>query len=319
MSTVFIDRKDIEIRVDGNSLSFYAKGQKDGSLPLAPLKRLVIIGNVKIDSSVLYKLVNNGISVVFLTGKLRYGCTLSGPIHNNGILRVKQYEKSLSDFSLQLSREVLKKKIASQRDFISEIKNLKPALAMQVENALEILNKALSNIENISTVSIDSLRGIEGSASSVYFTIYSKIFPDSLNFLKRVKRPPKDPVNAMLSFCYTLLHYEIVREIQLIGLDPTIGFYHQFEYGRESLACDLVEIFRVSVDRLVYELFRDKHLSKKDFMQDEESGGVYLKKAGRKKFYPLYEQWAQKHRSSWREEVQTLARRILEEKNSLSD
>lgn len=317
MSTVFIDRKDIEIRVDGNSINFYVKGKKDGSLPLSPLKRVVIVGNVKIETSVLYKLVNHGITVLFLTGKLKYSGILNGPLHNNGLLRVKQYQKSLSGFSLKFAKELIKRKIVSQRDFLSEIREIKKALAMQADRAIEILNKAISNIE-VTPISIDSLRGIEGAASSIYFITYSKIFPNSLKFVRRIKRPPKDPVNAMLSLCYTLLHYEIVREIQLIGLDPTIGFYHQFEYGRESLACDLVELFRVNVDRFVYELFKAKHLGNRDFMKDEESGGVYLKKTGRKKFYPLYEQWVQQQRTIWRGEVQGFARRILEEKDIIS-
>lgn len=318
MSTVFIDRKDIEIRTDGNSLSFYSAGKKIGNLPLAPLKRIVIIGNIKIETSVLYKLINKGISVIFLTGKLKYGGMLNGPIHNNGLLRVKQYEKSISEFAQKFSKELIIRKINSQRQFILEIKEIKPILSMHIDRAIEILERIITNLEK-SPISNESLRGLEGSASSTYFAIYSKIFPDSLKFLRRIKRPPKDPVNAMLSFCYTLLHYEIVREIQLIGLDPTIGFYHQFEYGRESLACDLVEIFRVNIDRFVYELFKERHLISRDFMKDEESGGVYLKKAGRKKFYPLYEQWAQEQRPLWREEVQSLARRILEEENALSD
>lgn len=316
MSTVFIDRKDIEIRVEGNSLNFYAKGKKEGSLPLAPLKRVVIIGNLKIETATFYRLINHDISIVFFTGRLKYGGTLNGPVHNNGLLRLKQYEKTLSDFPIIFSKELIKRKIISQRDFISEIRQIKPALSMQADRTIEIFERILLNLDR-EPPSIESLRGIEGSATSIYFSVYSKIFPESLKFKKRVRRPPKDPVNAMLSFCYTLLHYEIVREIQLIGLDPTIGFYHQFEYGRESLACDLVELYRVDVDRFVYELFKEKVLTPRDFMSDEDSGGVYLKKNGRKNFYPLYEQWAQKHRAFWREEVQSLARRILEEKNSI--
>lgn len=318
MSTVFIDRKDIEMRVDGNSITFYSKGKREGNLPIAPLKRIVIVGNIKIETSVFYKLIKKGITVTFLTGRLKYSGTLTGPMHNNGLLRVKQYEKSLNEFAGLFSAELINKKIISQRDFIYEMKEIKPILSMHIDKALTIIERIMTNI-NTNTPSIESLRGIEGSASSLYFSLYSKLFPESLKFKRRVKRPPKDSVNAMLSLCYTMLHFEIVREIQLIGLDPTIGFYHQFEYGRESLACDLVERFRVSVDRFVYELFKDKHIISRDFMEDSETGAIYLKKAGRKKFYPLYEQWAQQQRPLWREEVQSLARRILEEKDIISD
>jgi CRISPR-associated protein Cas1 len=187
---------------------------------------------------------------------------------------------------------------------------------MDAQQSIQSLTNKIDLVKNAN--SIDSLRGIEGSSQAVYFSVYTKLYPDSYGFEKRTRRPPTDPVNAMLSLCYTMLHYETVREIQLIGLDPTIGFYHQFEYGRESLACDIVEIFRVDVDRFVYEIFKKNELSKRDFMKDESTGGVYLKKSGRKKFYPLYEEWATEERQKIREKVRALARRILDEKASLS-
>lgn len=137
-----------------------------------------------------------------------------------------------------------------------------------------------------------------------------------MGFSKRTKRPPKDPVNAMLSLCYTLLHFELLREIQLIGFDPTIGFYHQFDYGRDSLACDLTELYRTDVDRFVYSLFKNDLFRKRDFKKDLNEG-VYLKKSSRKRFYPLWENWAQTLRPILREEVRGFANRIAEE-DSLS-
>ncbi len=311
MGTVFIDRKDIELKVDGNSIAFYSNGKRQGGIPLTPLKRVVIVGNVKLDTSFIYKLVRNGISIVFFTGRLKYCGIINGPLHNNGYLRVKQYEKSIRNFAQVISKELISEKILSQKQFIIEMKQINPTLSMDINKAIETVDKTLNTLTE-TFPSIESLRGIEGSISSIYFSLYCKLFPPSLKFYKRVKRPPTDPVNAMLSFVYTLIHYEIVREIQLIGLDPTIGFYHQFEYGRESLACDLVEKYRVSVDRFVFEIFKNRHLSSKNFTKDEQTSAVYLGKAGRKKFYSLYEEWAQQQRSLWRKEVEKLARRILE-------
>ncbi len=311
MGTVFIDRKDIELKVDGNSIAFYSNGKRQGGIPLTPLKRVVIVGNVKLDTSFIHRLVRNGISIVFFTGRLKYCGIINGPLHNNGYLRVKQYEKSLRDFAQVISKELIVEKILSQKQFIIEMRLINPILSMDVNKAIETMDKTLNTLTE-TLPSIESLRGIEGSISSIYFSLYCKLFPPSLKFSKRVKRPPTDPVNAMLSFVYTLIHYEMVREIQLIGLDPTIGFYHQFEYGRESLACDLVEKYRVSVDRFVFEIFRNRLLSSRNFTKDEQTSAVYLRKGGRKIFYPLYEEWAQKQRSLWRQEVEILARRILE-------
>lgn len=97
MGTVYIDRKQIHIKADGNSLSFYSNGRKQGLIPLSPLKRIVVVGNVNIETSVIHKIAKNQISIIFLTSKLGYSSALYGPLHKNGILRVKQYKKSLSE------------------------------------------------------------------------------------------------------------------------------------------------------------------------------------------------------------------------------
>jgi CRISPR-associated protein Cas1 len=145
------------------------------------------------------------------------------------------------------------------------------------------------------------------------------MFPESLEFKKRNRRPPEDPVNAMLSLCYTLLHYEMVREIEVIGLDPTIGFYHQFDYGRESLACDIVEMYRTDVDTFVWEIFRERIFAVRDFAHEDERPGCYLKKESRKRFYPLYEEWAKGIRPQLVNEVRTLAVRIVDGQDIISE
>jgi len=316
MATVFIDRKDLTLKADGESISLYTKGRKEGTIPLGLLKRIVIVGNIKIETAVIHKLVKNQISVLFLTGRLKYAGSVYGALHNNGKLRVKQYEKSLTEFALNFAREIIIRKIAEQISFLNDIKKIKPLISIHASDAIETLNNVNASVAD--ATSIETLRGLEGSAQAAYFFVYTKLFSESLRFNKRQKRPPRDPVNAMLSLCYTLLHFELVREIQLIGLDPVIGFYHQFEYGRESLACDLVELFRVKVDKFVYELFKGRHITDRDFMKEPLQQGVYLTKSGRKKFYPLYEDWANTLRQELREEVRKLAHRIIDEENSLS-
>lgn len=257
MGTLYIDRKDIHIRLDGQALAFYSNNAREGVVPLNPLRRVVIVGNVTLETPVLHRFSDKEISAIFLSGKrLRFCGMLHGRLHNNGILRVKQYEKSLMDFSREISRELAKRKILSQKEFLLDV---------------------------------------------------------------RERRPPEDPVNAMLSLCYTLLHFETVREIEVIGLDPTIGFYHQFEYGRESLACDLVELFRTGVDRFIWEMFRERKFTDRDFANDDERPGCYLKKASRKEFYPLYEEWAKGIRPQLVNEVRSLAARIMDGPDIISE
>jgi CRISPR-associated protein Cas1 len=311
MGTLYIDRKDLHIKLDGNALAFYTGRKREGLVPINPLKRVIIVGNISLETPVLHKLSDNGISVIFLSGKrLRFRGKLHGSLHNNGILRVRQYEKSLSDLSSEISIDIVKRKIESQNGFLLDIKEKRPDLRFSVTRASKILSEILEKI-NLQNLDRETLRGLEGGASATYFSAFTKLFPESLKFKKRNRRPPEDPVNAMLSLCYTMLHYETVREIEVIGLDPTIGFYHQFEYGRESLACDIVELYRTDVDRFVWALFRERTFTDRDFSNDDERPGCYLKKESRKRFYPLYEEWAKGIRQRLTDEVRTLADKIL--------
>jgi CRISPR-associated protein Cas1 len=310
MGTLYIDRKDYHVKLDGKTICFYNNGKKVGMVPLEPLKRVIFVGNLTVDTSVLRKLADMGISAIFLTGRrLRFSGMLHGPFHNNGLLRVMQYEKSRSDFARVYSQEIVLRKIKSQVEFIKELIEIDTKHRFIFTMKLKTMNKILEKLE-MGTFDIDSLKGLEGSATSTYFSVYTKLFNKSLNFNSRTRRPPLDPVNAMLSLCYTLVHFEIVRELEVIGLDPIIGFYHQFEYGRESLACDLLELFRLEIDRFVLQLFTTKEMTKEKFSEDKENGGFYLKKENRERFYFIYEDWAKNMRSFFREEVRDLARRI---------
>jgi len=319
MGTLYIDRKELHIRLDGQALAFYSNGEREGLVPISPLKRVIVIGNVSIETPVLHKLSNENISVIFLSGKrLRFCGMMHGRLHNNGILRVKQYEKSLSPFSLEIATDIVEKKVEGQKMFLLNVREDRSDLRFPMTDAAGVLEKILVML-NTDDVGMETLRGLEGGASATYFQAFTKMFPESLEFKKRNRRPPEDPVNAMLSLCYTLLHYEIVREIEVIGLDPTIGFYHQFDYGRESLACDLVELYRTDVDRFVWEIFREREFTTRDFSTEDERPGCYLKKESRKRFYPLYEEWAKGIRPQLVNEVRILAVRIVDGQDIISE
>lgn len=319
MGTLYIDRKDIRISLDGNALAFYISGKKDGIVPINPLQRVVIIGNVSIETPAIHRLADNNISIIFLSGKrMRFCGMIHGRLHYNGILRVEQYKKTCTDFALRLAKDIVIRKIAKQRDLLDNTKMERADIRLELTTSVNTLTEILKRLQE-ENIEIDTLRGLEGAAGAAFFTAYTKMFAPSLGFSRRTKRPPEDPVNAMLSLCYTLLHFEMLREIELIGLDPTIGFYHQFEYGRESLACDLVEPYRTNVDSFVYEIFRTRQFTQREFSEDDERPGCYLKKASRQRFYPLYEEWAKALRPLWRQEVRGLARRIMDGADFISE
>lgn len=310
MGTLYIDRKDLHIRLDGNALAFYANGERKGIVPLAPLKRIVIVGQATIETHVVHRLFRENISVLFISGKrLRFSGMLQGSGHYNAVLRLRQYGKTLdASFSLEYARDLVARKVEGQKALLQAALDRRPDIRLPLFSAIETITGIRTKIT--AAGDMDILRGLEGSSAAAYFSAYTELFPPSLSFTKRVKRPPTDPVNALLSLGYTLLHWEMVREIQIIGLDPLLGFLHQFEYGRESLACDLVEPFRPAVDRRVWELFRDRTFTERDFTEGEDRPGCYLKKEARKRYYERYEEWASGQRTLWTEEVRALARRI---------
>ncbi len=318
MGTLYIDKKELHIKLDGSALAFYSAGKKDGIVPINPLKRVIIVGNVSIETPVLHRLADENITVVFLSGKrLRFRGMLHGRLHNNGILRLKQYEKSISGFALETARDIVTRKVFGQMQFLEDVKQQRADLGLKIVSAINTLTDVLHSIKQAG--SKETLMGLEGGATAAYFSAYTEFFADSLEFNKRTRRPPEDSVNAMLSLCYTLLHYEMTREIEAIGLDPVIGFYHQFEYGRESLSCDLVEPYRPDVDRFVYEIFRTRQFTSRDFSTDDERPGCYLKKGSRQRFYPAYEDWAKEMRAKWRIEARDLARRIMDGQDIVSE
>lgn len=317
MGTLYIDRKELHVRLDGDALAFYANGEREGIVPINPLRRVIMVGNITLETSVLNRLANDNISVLFLSGKRNRFCgMLHGKLHNNGVLRVKQYEKSLSSFPMDVSLDIVKRKIEGQRELLLHIREQRPELRLRMTAASQVFERILEEIKK-PDIEIETLRGFEGGASATFFGAFTEAFPDSLDFTNRNRRPPQDPVNAILSLCYTLVHFDIVREIEVIGLDPVIGFYHQFDYGRESLACDLIEPYRPMVDRFVWEIFRERTFTVRDFAMNDERPGCYLKKESRKRFYPMYEEWVQITRSLWIEDVRGLARRIMDEQDAI--
>lgn len=318
MGTLYIDRKDFNIRLDGQALSFYANGKREGTAPTRPLHRVVVSGNVVLEAAALHRLAEQGVHVLFLGGKGHsYKGIFRGRLHNNAILRVRQYGLSEGPFAGQFAAGQVLRKLKGQKEVLGEALERRKDLRKELYGAVKTLEKVIEKLSSEDTLDRNSLMGLEGGAAAAYFKAYTKLFPPSLGFQKRTRRPPTDPVNALLSLVYTLLHFEAVREVEVIGLDACIGFLHEFEYGRESLACDFVEGFRPDVDRWIWDLFRAREFSVSDFSAGGERPGCYLKKAGRRRFYGLYETFMEEIRPRIVQDVRELARRIMDEQDTL--
>ena len=304
MTSLYVDRRGVTLKADGEALVFYENGERVGTVPLAPLSRVFLRGDVTLSSSLLGKLGERGIGVVVLSGRKAEPTMLLGRPHTDAARRVEQYRLSQdTDFCLRFARSVVEAKLRSQAAFLAERRDDEPRSRYLLTHSLRRLDNAISAVG--AQTSAGSLRGLEGAGAAAYFEGFADLLPESLKFSLRNRRPPKDPVNAALSLGYTLLHAEAVLALYGAGYDPFIGFYHALDFGRESLACDVVEPLRVEVDRHMLKLFRTEKLRADDFSKVD--GGCWLGKAGRARFYAEWEPLAERLRKRLAEATSELA------------
>lgn len=307
MSSLYVDRRGVALEADGEALIFRENGVRVGTVPLAPLERVFLRGDVTLSSSLLGKFGARGIGVVVLSGRKAEPTLLLGRPHNDAARRLAQYRLSQDEsFCLGFAREVVRGKLLAQAAFLAERRDAEPQSRYLLTLALRRIESALAAVD--AQDSAGRLRGLEGAGAAAYFDGYADLLPQRLNFHRRNRRPPKDPVNAVLSLGYTLLHAEAVLALHGAGYDPFIGFYHALDFGRESLACDIVEPLRVDVDRHALRLFRDETLRVEDFSMAEDA--CLLGKAGRSRFYAEWEAVAERLRKRLAEALAALAEKV---------
>jgi CRISPR-associated protein Cas1 len=308
MTSLCVDRRGVTLKADGEALVFYENGERIGTVPLAPLSRVFMRGDVTLSSALLGKLGERGIGVVVLSGRKAVPTMLLGRPHNDASRRVAQYRLSLDpDFCLRFSRAIVEAKLRAQAAFLAERRDSEPHSRYLLTLVLKRLASSIAAVDQQSSTA--SLRGLEGAGAAAYFEGFADLLPDRLKFSGRNLRPPRDPVNAMLSLGYTLLHAEAVLALYGTGLNPFIGFYHGLDFGRESLACDLVEPLRVEVDQHALMLFRSEKLRPEDFSTTES--GCLLGKAGAARFYGEWERLAARLRKLLAESVADVASAIV--------
>ncbi|MFC0969002.1 CRISPR-associated endonuclease Cas1 [Pasteurella multocida] len=286
MSSLYIDRKGVELKLSGETLIFYENEERIGTIPLMPLERIYLKGDIKLQASLLAKLGEKHIGIICLSGRKNTPTLFMSQPHNDAARRVAQYALSQNEaFCLQFAKKIVLLKLLTQKNWLWQASNKrldKKCLLVPKAQELDELIKKINEQTNL-----PSLRGIEGRAASVYFTALSLYLPPVLRFQGRNRKPPRDPFNAVLSLTYTLLHSEAVLAIYGTGLDPYIGFFHALDFSRESLACDLIEPLRPFVDNWLLGCFRQNILREEYFSTTQE--GCYLGKAGRINFYKEYE------------------------------
>lgn len=257
-------------------------GVEKNAVPAKDIEAIVCFGQMTVSTPLLEFCGKRGISVTFLSPQGHYCGRFYGPLSGNVLLRKKQYESiNQVEFSNQLVRDILFGKIRNSKMVLLRAARKQSGDAVSLTQAVNQLSDLAAQLESCDC--IDSMRGIEGAAATIYFSRFDAMLhsPAGFRFESRSRRPPRNEVNAVLSFVYTLLTREISSALETVGLDPAAGYLHTLRPGRPSFALDLIEELRAPLcDRFTLSLFNLGQLGEKDFNTDSEA--VFLNDRGRR-------------------------------------
>lgn len=288
LNTLYVTSEDSYLALDGENIVVLDKEREIGRLPLHNLEGIVSFGYRGTSPALMGACAGRNISLCYVTPNGKFLARVTGSVKGNVVLRKRQYEASLDEnVSLGIAKNCITGKVYNAR-WVLERATRDHSMQIdteKVKRASGLLKDAAVAVQN--SESMDQLRGYEGEAASVYFSVFDEMILQQKKdfiFTGRNKRPPTDYVNAMLSFVYTLLTNNIASALETVGLDPYVGMMHTERPGRVSLALDLIEELRpVLADRFVLSMINKKVVSAKDFLK-KENGAVLMKDDARKRF-----------------------------------
>jgi CRISPR-associated protein Cas1 len=251
---------------------------------LARLSEVVLVGRVGATTPALLALLRAGVGLTFVSPSGRLRGRLVPPTPKNIPARHAQYAAASDpDLCLRISRAIVNGKLCNCRAMARRVAR---SLTHPPQEWLERLDNSIRQIAD--TTTLPALMGVEGSGSRAYFAVWRQAFTGSLRFEKRTRRPPKDPINALLSLGYSLLVQNMMTACEVAGLDPYDGFFHADKYGRPALALDLMEEFRPLISDSVAQTLVNKRILGPDDFGPGPGGGIFLKRPAQKRFYAQY-------------------------------
>jgi CRISPR-associated protein Cas1 len=264
-----------------------------GQFPLLSLGSVVCFGHVSASPQLIGACAERGVSVAFLTENGRFLYRAEGPARGNVLLRREQYRRSESrERSAEMAGAITAAKIANSRASL-----LRTARDHESEGRSDRLRSSAAELGRLLSLvanegDLEKIRGLEGLAARVYFDVFDDLVlnqKEGFFFRERSRRPPQDNLNALLSFVYTLLVHDVRSALEVVGLDPAVGFLHRDRPGRPSLALDLMEELRpIFADRLVLSLVNLLQVNERGF-RTTETGGVEMDEATRKTVIVAYQ------------------------------
>lgn len=293
LNTLYVSTQGAYLHRDGECVVVEVEKQERLRTPIHMLGSIVCFGQVACSPHLLGLCAEKGVSVAFLSENGRFWASVTGPVSGNVLLRRAQYQASEDEPAcVAIVRSVVAGKTANSRTVLQRAlrdhggKSDMP----RVESAVTWLGNRLRVLAGASTV--DELRGIEGEVARTYFGCFNDLIVaqrEDFAFHERSRRPPLDPVNALISFLYTLLVHDVRSACESVGLDPQVGFLHRDRPGRPSLALDIMEELRAPVaDRLAFSLINLRQVSADGFRKDA-AGGVTMDDDTRKTVLVAYQ------------------------------
>lgn len=299
MARLALMEQGVTLGADGEIFVIQREREVIERVRMADVDQVLVFGSITLTPATIAVLLRRGIDTVFLTARGRYRGRLVGAFTRNVDRRIAQFERLREPATaLDLARRIVGGKIVNQRNLLLRVQ--RQQRVADLADASGAMRNALSALT--ATQTLDQVRGLEGQASAAYFGALGLCIRNPAFSLKtRRRRPPRDPVNAMLSFGYTMLATVMESAVLRAGLDPMLGALHEAEFGRPSLVLDLIEEFRpVLVDALMLRLVNRREVGREDFEEfvaepgdqlDEHSEvasgepAVWLGPTGRKIFF----------------------------------
>lgn len=299
LNTLYIISENSYLRLEGETVVICDGEQKVGQVPLHNLDGIVSFGYKGISPALMGACMERKVSVCFLTPQGKFLARVTGKECGNILLRRQQFASVKNEkISLEIAKNCILGKVFNSR-WILERAIRDHSMQIDVEKVKRVSQQLKHSLTIIqSAESLDQLRGYEGAAANVYFSVFDELILQQkkyFSFQGRNRRPPLDNVNAMLSFVYTLLTTQITAALEVVGLDPYAGYLHTVRPGRASLALDLIEELRAPLaDRFVLSLINKKIVNKNNFVK-KENGAVLMDADSRKK---LLIEWQRKKAES---------------------
>jgi CRISPR-associated protein Cas1 len=263
--TLVVSEQGVTVRAEGDLLVVERGTSRLRQVRVNEIDQVILLGRVEIRSAALSLILRRSVDLVLLTQQGTFRGRLSGRASKNVALRLAQYGRSIDPvFCLQVARTLVAAKIRHQRQVL---------LRAQRQLRDSALSQALGNLRVVAArarnaADLEGLRGLEGHAAAIYFGQFGKLIRnDEFHFDHRNRRPPRDPVNALLSFGYAVFGSLMETDVYRCGLDPMLGFLHQPDYGRPSLMLDVLESFRPLIDSLVLRLINRRQIGPGDFVR----------------------------------------------------